>query len=235
MPPKDLTGQRFGKLTVIRLSDTPRICSDGKNMKVWVCRCDCGNEVEVPQSYLTSRSGKRSCGCLWEKFIDDKRIDLTGKQFGNLTALRLLDKCYISPSGKKSRQWLCRCSCGKEVIVLQSSLTSGNTRSCGCLISETSKKKMNELNVVGHYSGTTVTAIKPERKANKNSKSGVKGVSWSSSKKLWVASIGFRGKKYNLGGFMDIEDAKRARIAAEEKYFSPIIKEFEELKKRPKD
>src|SRR5262245_17127587 len=32
----------------------------------------------------------------------------------------------------KGHQWLCRCECGVEKVVLGSSLKSGNTLSCGC-------------------------------------------------------------------------------------------------------
>ena len=52
---KDLAGQRFGKLTVIR--------RDGLKYPVkWVARCDCGNVVSVYRSRL--RAGIRSCGCM---------------------------------------------------------------------------------------------------------------------------------------------------------------------------
>lgn len=45
-------------LTVLRKSE--RKDEDGRN--IWVCRCDCGNEKEIPDQIL--RSGKViSCGC----------------------------------------------------------------------------------------------------------------------------------------------------------------------------
>ena len=54
----DLTNQRFGKLTVIRL--------DGKDHRhecKWLCKCDCGNETVVYGSHL--RKGDTvSCGCV---------------------------------------------------------------------------------------------------------------------------------------------------------------------------
>lgn len=39
--------------------------------------------------------------------------------------------------GSKS-YWLCKCDCGKEVVVRTDLLTSGNTKSCGCLHRELS-------------------------------------------------------------------------------------------------
>ena len=53
MPAKarDFTGEKFGKLTVIKVSRTVRI---GKNnIRFWLCRCECGKSTEVRQVALT--------------------------------------------------------------------------------------------------------------------------------------------------------------------------------------
>lgn len=55
---EDLTGQRFGRLTALYLLEEMR----GRNA-CWHCRCDCGNEIDVPTRYLKS-GNTRSCGCL---------------------------------------------------------------------------------------------------------------------------------------------------------------------------
>lgn len=53
----DLTGQRFGKLTVL----APAENIGGRT--AWLCRCDCGNETAVRTNRL--RSGHTSsCGCM---------------------------------------------------------------------------------------------------------------------------------------------------------------------------
>lgn len=53
--------------------------------------------------------------------------DLTGKIFDRLTVIKRVE------NDKSNRtMWLCKCSCGKEIIVRGSSLTSGNSKSCGC-------------------------------------------------------------------------------------------------------
>ena len=52
----DLTGQKFGRLTVIGFAYT-------KNKKnYWECKCDCGNICFVPTTYLTTEVTV-SCGC----------------------------------------------------------------------------------------------------------------------------------------------------------------------------
>ena len=52
----DLTGQRFGRLTVIEYFDTH------KSFARWLCKCDCGNQTVVCGSNLR-RGNSTSCGC----------------------------------------------------------------------------------------------------------------------------------------------------------------------------
>lgn len=59
----DLTGQRFGRLTVVkRVDDCVR--SNGKKRVQWLCKCSCkeGNEVIVCGDHLKNGHTK-SCGC----------------------------------------------------------------------------------------------------------------------------------------------------------------------------
>lgn len=53
---KDLTGKKFGKLTVISYA----FSKDGK--RFWKCKCDCGNEIFVYTARLTIGE-KTNCGC----------------------------------------------------------------------------------------------------------------------------------------------------------------------------
>lgn len=86
--------------------------------------------------------------------------DLTGKRFGKLLVLYQAED-HISKNGEKCAMWHCLCDCGKEVDVLQKSLKSGNTKSCGCLnkavnslrMKEYNKqnKKYNEYDLTGEY------------------------------------------------------------------------------------
>lgn len=56
----DLTGNRFGRLTVLRYSHCEY------NGSMWICRCDCGKESCVLSASL--RNGNtRSCGCLQQE------------------------------------------------------------------------------------------------------------------------------------------------------------------------
>lgn len=61
-----------------------------------------------------------------------KIIDITGLRYGRLVVLELYGR-HVSPNGTKKTTWLCKCDCGKEIVVTSNDLRSGHTRSCGCL------------------------------------------------------------------------------------------------------
>lgn len=74
--PLELTGQRFGRLTV--LSEAER---NGRGIRKWLCRCDCGNEKSVRGCDLTT-GHTQSCGCLQKEVVTDvlkQRFELHGK------------------------------------------------------------------------------------------------------------------------------------------------------------
>jgi hypothetical protein len=58
---RDLSGQKFGRLTVIQYAGHRRT-KGGESVVRWLCRCDCGNEIEVDGGALTKGHSK-SCGC----------------------------------------------------------------------------------------------------------------------------------------------------------------------------
>lgn len=65
-----------------------------------------------------------------------KLIDLTAKRFGRLTVLgRAPNK-----NGRREAMWFCVCDCGKKTAVRGVHLTSGASKSCGCLGLENATK-----------------------------------------------------------------------------------------------
>ncbi|MBG9504002.1 hypothetical protein ABE47_31500 [Bacillus thuringiensis] len=59
-----------------------------------------------------------------------KTVNLTGKRFGRLTAVRR------DTSSNKTFLWVCQCDCGKEKIVRSYDLRDEKVKSCGCLHAE---------------------------------------------------------------------------------------------------
>lgn len=56
----DLTGQRFGRLSVLYREDF--IKKDGKKETAYICKCDCGNQTKV-LAYNLKNGHTLSCGC----------------------------------------------------------------------------------------------------------------------------------------------------------------------------
>ena len=116
----DLTGQKFGKLTAIKIVDT-----DKNYNKIWECQCDCGNTCTALAKELKS-GHKKSCGC---SFTIDRANDLTGQRFRRLT---VIERDW-NKGNKKGSYWHCKCDCGNETDVTSQGLKSGHTKSCGCI------------------------------------------------------------------------------------------------------
>lgn len=130
---RDLTGQVFGRWTVLYRADN-RVTPKGRSLRYWHCKCSCGREKDVVESALIS--GKSvSCGCYRKERFAEKIPfeDLTGKQFGDWTVLeRLPDKHTGSEKKNRIQLWRVRCSCGTEKVVSRTILKQGNSTSCGC-------------------------------------------------------------------------------------------------------
>lgn len=63
-------------------------------------------------------------------------------------------------------------------------------------------------------------------KLSKANTSGVRGVSFKKDKNKYKATIGFKGHTYFLGYYDKLEDAKKAREKAEEKFYKPILEKY---------
>lgn len=64
---KDLTGVKFGRLTVLGRSDN----QPKGGYAIWVCKCDCGN-ISAVRSYFLTSGHTKSCGCLKKEIVKRK-------------------------------------------------------------------------------------------------------------------------------------------------------------------
>ena len=135
------------------------------------------------------------------RFKKGKAKDISGKTFGYLTA--------IEPTGKKNREdivWRCRCKCGKEIELPATRLLQGNTLSCGCL----QREHLEKINMC--IGKTSLRQSLKDNPHNPKNASGYTGVVPKRNK--WQAYINYKGKRYALGCYDDIEDAIAARARA---------------------
>ena len=70
---KDLTNQKFGKLTVISRAENAK---DGRAQ--WLCKCECGKTKVINGKYLLNGETK-SCGCL--KHVEHVIISISVKHY----------------------------------------------------------------------------------------------------------------------------------------------------------
>lgn len=60
---QDMTGMRFGRLTVVQQGGDYVLTTNGRHRVRWLCKCDCGNSCLVMRSSLIHKD-TQSCGCL---------------------------------------------------------------------------------------------------------------------------------------------------------------------------
>lgn len=142
---KDLTGMKFGELTVIEIADsTP-------NGKVWRCKCSCGKFTNVVSARLLSGKTK-SCGHI--KYEHKRIKKLIGKKFGRLVILS---------ESERSGYCICECECGNIGEYYISNVVGGKTRSCGCFQRDRVKEVLEEDLTGKRFGRWTVIAKSEER------------------------------------------------------------------------
>lgn len=138
----DLSGQRFGRLTVLRKGWLEVTKWRGQRQTKWECECDCGKCVEVYASNLR-KGTTRSCGCLQKEIAKEiakrnlvrkEREDLTNRIFGRLTVTGIGTR-----KDARIHYWVTQCECGSVQEVRADKLKLGATKSCGCLRKELGK------------------------------------------------------------------------------------------------
>lgn len=151
----DLTGKKFGRLTVIRKYG---YTNSKRKLITWLCQCDCGNTVIRTGKALKESFNSGCDNCRWIYY------DLSGKVFGSLTVISK------NSSGSGTVFWNCKCKCGKTIQVSTGRLNSGNVTSCGC----SKRNRIIEQNTTHGLANTRLYKIwcgMKKRCFNKNSQS----------------------------------------------------------------
>lgn len=218
------------RLTVIRRVDDAVSKSGYKNAQ-YLCRCECKDDsyVIVQARYL--RSGHTlSCGCLQKERVSEckKRYntyDLSG-EYGIGWTLNTNQEFYFDLEDYD----LIKEYCWSE--------TSSNYNNYHRLEAYDSKQKTNiamhylikgkycdhiDRNPLNNKKENLRLATAEQNARNislyKNNTSGFMGVGWSKTHSMWRAYIKAEQKHLHLGYFANKDDAIRARLNAEVKYF----------------
>lgn len=118
------------------------------------CQCGCGGKTMLSnanslQYDLAIREPRR--------FIKGHRIPTVrlGQRFGRLVITERSDQRINGHTA-----WICRCDCGNQVTCGCSRLTEGHTRSCGCLVTDTTTAKNKTHGMRQHQLYSTWCGIK---------------------------------------------------------------------------
>lgn len=229
---KNLIGQRFGRLLVIKQSED-HIQPSGRRRAMWECLCDCGNVKDVRGDSLTS-GAVVSCGCFQREnaklttyksqkeyntynLLGEYGIGYTFKgeefYFDLEDYDKIKDFCWYIDSNAK---YVKSNKPGGGVVYLHRIIMNApenkdvdhirgrNTRN---------DNRKNNLRICDHFRNCE------NRDKQSNNTSGVKGVTWNSHLCKWETRITINNQTIKLGYYKDLNIAKRIREQAEEEYF----------------
>ena len=215
---KDLTGQRFGYLTVIERAEDYALPSGRKCVR-WLCKCDCGNDVIVFSNNL-GRRPTLSCGCFAKENMSKVKkkyntYDLSGEYGVGYTSkdeefwFDLEDYDLI-----KDYCWLIAADgyVASAKGVLFHNIVMGNKS-----IDHKNHKKYDNRKSNLRKASASQNQMNATKRSDNTS--GFTGVSWDKNKNKWIAYIAINGKQEYLGAFNKKENAINARKEAEDKYF----------------
>ena len=236
----DLTGQKFGKLTVIS-----RATDKKYNNPHWICSCSCGNIDNIIVSGNNLRQGRvKSCGCLrreltvvHNKNMDDsirckKRktniYDLTN-EYGighldddeiflfDLEDYEIISKYYwvikYGNNGKYKRVVTCCKLNGKKYKNLSMhQLLTGKKNIDHINRNPLDNRKCN-------FREATYQENSQNRSKQSNNTSGIIGVLFRNDTSKWVARINIDKKQTTIYYGGSFEEAVKSRLQAEKKYY----------------
>ena len=224
---KDLTGQKFGRLTVIEQVDD-YISPKGQHQSQWLCECDCADKTKlVVRGYSLITRGTLSCGCLFkEQCVRNEKnnkkynvYDLTGDYGIGYTSKG--ENFYFDLEDYDKIKNYCWC------VDSQGYIKSGNiflhriimnSPSVRFDIDHKHGKNTRHDNRKSNLRIATRNQNSMNKERQSNNISGVTGVSYDKSRNKWIARLIFEGKCHSKR-FINFEDAVAQRKEWENTYF----------------
>lgn len=204
---KDLTGYRFGYLRVLALN---KAVSGYREVKKWVCVCDCGQFTCVSSTNLRSGHTK-SCGCYKIQRIKESKTKhgMSGNPLYTAwysMKARCSKEQYVNHHGKG----ITYCDKWETLDGFLEDMSDSYIEGL----------ELDRIDPLGNYCKDNCRWVDQQIQSyncgiSKNNTSGRTGVSWAKNINKWEASIGHKYKKILLGYFDSFEEACLAREKAE--------------------
>lgn len=216
---KNLCNKKFGYLTVIKQGED-YISKSGNKQARWICECICGKKILVLQSSLKS-GAQKSCGC---------KHFLACKKFNDYTIKD--NTVYVVLSNKKEAIMLCDLQDWTKLKIYCWSLNklgyaearvNGKTCLFHHFIIDCNEKFVRDHINRNKLDNRKINLRIVSRSGNNINKSygnmyGTNGI--YKNKNKYIARISIDKKQIYLGSYTTLEEAKTARMIAENKYFS---------------
>ena len=227
----DLTGQKFGRLTVIKQAED-YITPQGNHHSQWLCKCDCGNDVITLGSRLKNKQCQ-SCGCIqiekniqrWKKYntynlngeygigyLDDGTefyFDL--EDYDKIKDIRWKkdkDGYIVTSYQDKETKKTKGIKMHRLIMNYPESMFVDHIKT-----EDRNDNRKNNLRICTDYEN------RMNHRVAKNNTSGATGVHWHKQSQKWRAVIYYNGKKIDIGSYHTFEEAKNARLKAELNYY----------------
>lgn len=238
---KDLTGERYSRLTVVgRAPDY--ISPSGKHLTCWVCRCDCGETVTVTGVHLKS-GHTRSCGCYNHDQAVDRSMNPESpgcvKRKSNTFVFEDNEAfCHFNKGGGfsfdaddydklKDHCWydnghgyaVARGEGGKLMFAHRVITDCPDGKVVDHINHDTLNNRKSNLRACSQ--AENMKNIKP-RKSNR---SGVPGVWYEAGSNRWRASVHVNKHTFHLGSYRSLEEAREARKRAEKEFYGDFAYE----------
>lgn len=208
----DLTGQTFGRWTVLRRAENRR------NLTCWLCSCSCGTTKEVRSTQLRNGNSK-SCGCFQKERATECATTHGKRKIQGYNAWwNMIDRCY-NENNKKFNHYGGR---GITVCDKWKNDVSSFLRDMGPRPSP--RHSVDRIENNKGYSPdncrwATYEVQSHNQRLSRRNTTGVRGVSIRNDLGKYTAVIYVKNKRVYLGHFDTIEEAAIARIEAEKMYW----------------
>jgi hypothetical protein len=192
----DLTGKKVNKLTVIKQVEGKK-----DNCRLWLCKCECGNEKILPSNVL-SQNKIRSCGCLSKTHGHTRNYKISSEYHSWYAMKR---RCN-NPSNSDYPYY------GGRGIKYPNSWNDFTL-----FIKDMGKKPdetytLDRINPNEDYSKENCRWVSRLVQSNnkrvcKNNSSGYKNIQWFKPNKRWIVVLTVKGVRKQIGSFIDKKEA----------------------------
>lgn len=236
----DMTGWKMwehgvpdSRLTVIKQTEDHINPTTGKRFARWLCKCSCDKHNQIVVIGTSLRNGNtKSCGCLMKEIVGEN-----GKKYKKYNEYRIDGNVVVGLASNTQNEFYVDLKnfdkikdfCWYESIrpngfhMLMAKIpgTRNNITMHRLLgFKNYDHIDRNELNnLESNLRQATQQQNVQNKSKQKNNTSGVTGVVWYKDRCKWVAQIQHEGTAEYLSAYDNKEDAIKARLLAEIKFF----------------